>query len=410
MALIRKSVWWRRYASGALGLISLLGWRGANFQVDYLLQKAIRETGLDDFGPDHFLEPLNLLVKDFSTYNQTDTLGRVNFSQMILSSLKNRLNLHHVLKKYPEIENIPIHAPLIVIGLPRTGTTFLQGLLSQVSTLRPLQNRVTHQLPVPQCFATTQQIQQQVITAQAQIDGINWLSPEFIKAHELGTLEPEECNPFLMSSFYALLFCQLVYAPDYFQYVLASNFGDSYTLHKKHLQALSFNREEKTWFLKAPAHIASLVPLLAVYPDARIVFTHRNPLECMPSMASLTAMIRMVCLPTQDLKLIGPGMVKHLQQMLDLGYRTRDAWPATATPFLDITYKKLVSKPVDTVHQILNHFNIPIPEGMDEKLKSYLAKRTQHRHGIHKYSLDEYGLDEAELMQNFQRESDLANG
>ena len=410
MALIRKSVWWRRYASGALGLISLLGWRGANFQVDYLLQKAIRETGLDDFGPDHFLEPLNLLVKDFFTYNQTDTLGRVNFSQMILSSLKNRLNLHHVLKKYPEVEKVTINAPLIVIGLPRTGTTFLQGLLSQVSTLRPLQNRETHQLPVPQCFATTQQIQQQVITAQAQIDGINWLSPEFIKAHELGTLEPEECNPFLMSSFYALLFCQLVYAPDYFQYVLASNFGDSYTMHKKHLQALSFNREEKTWFLKAPAHIASLDPLLAVYPDARIVFTHRNPLECMPSMASLTAMIRMVCLPTQDLKLIGPGMVKHLQQMLDLGYRTRDAWPATATPFLDITYKKLVSKPVDTVHQILNHFNIPIPEGMDEKLKSYLAKRTQHRHGIHKYSLDKYGLDEAELMQNFQRESDLANG
>ena len=410
MALIRKSVWWRRYASGALGLISLLGWRGANFQVDYLLQKAIRETGLDDFGPDHFLEPLNLLVKDFFTYNQTDTLGRVNFSQMILSSLKNRLNLHHVLKKYPEVEKVTINAPLIVIGLPRTGTTFLQGLLSQVSTLRPLQNRETHQLPVPQCFATTQQIQQQVITAQAQIDGINWLSPEFIKAHELGTLEPEECNPFLMSSFYALLFCQLVYEPDYFQYVLASNFGDSYTMHKKHLQALSFNREEKTWFLKAPAHIASLDPLLAVYPDARIVFTHRNPLECMPSMASLTAMIRMVCLPTQDLKLIGPGMVKHLQQMLDLGYRTRDAWPATATPFLDITYKKLVSKPVDTVHQILNHFNIPIPEGMDEKLKSYLAKRTQHRHGIHKYSLDKYGLDEAELMQNFQRESDLANG
>ena len=337
-------------------------------------------------------------------------LGRVNFSQMILSSLKNRLNLHHVLKKYPEVEKVTINAPLIVIGLPRTGTTFLQGLLSQVSTLRPLQNRVTHQLPVPQCFASTQQIQQQVITAQAQIDGINWLSPEFIKAHELGTLEPEECNPFLMSSFYALLFCQLVYAPDYFQYVLASNFGDSYTLHKKHLQALSFNREEKTWFLKAPAHIASLDPLLAVYPDARIVFTHRNPLECMPSMASLTAMIRMVCLPTQDLKLIGPGMVKHLQQMLDVGYRTRDAWPATATPFLDITYKKLVSKPVDTVHQILNHFNIPIPEGMDEKLKSYLAKRTQHRHGIHQYSLDEYGLDETELMQNFQRESDLANG
>ncbi|NBT63739.1 MAG: hypothetical protein EBT02_18450, partial [Planctomycetia bacterium] len=81
-----------------------------------------------------------------------------------------------------------------------------------------------------------------------------------------------------------------------------------------------------------------------------------------------------------------------------------------ATPFLDITYKKLVSNPIATVHQILNHFSIPIPNGMDEKLKSYLAMRTQHRHGIHKYSLDEYGLDETELMEKFQRESDLANG
>jgi hypothetical protein len=223
-------------------------------------------------------------------------------------------------------------------------------------------------------------------------------------------MEPEECNPFLMSSFYALLFCQLVYVPDYFQYVLASNFGDSYTLHKKHLQALSFNREEKTWFLKGPAHIASLAQLLNVYPDARVVFTHRNPLECLPSMASLTAMIRMVCLPMQDSKLIGPGMVKHLQQMLEVGYRTRDAWPLGATHFLDITYKKLVSKPVDTVHQILKHFNIQIPDGMDEKLKSYLKNRTQHRHGMHKYSLDEYGLDEVELLEKFKRESDLANG
>lgn len=103
-------------------------------------------------------------------------------------------------------------------------------------------------------------------------------------------------------------------------------------------------------------------------------------------------------------------MVKHLQQMLDLGYSTRDAWPRGATPFLDITYKKLVSKPVDTVHQILNHFSIPIPEGMNEKLESYLAKRTQHRHGIHKYSLEEYGLDEVELLEKFKRESNLANG
>ena len=409
MAIVRKSVWWRGIVSNAIGLATFLGWRGASFQVDHLLKKAIRETGLDDFGPDHFLTPLNILVNDFACHNKTDSLGRVVFCQMILSSLKNRLNLHHVIKNYPEVEKVQINAPLFVIGLPRTGTTFLQGLLSQVSTLRPLQNWETHQLPVPQCLATTQQVQQQVKTAQAQIDGINRLSPEFIKAHELGTMEPEECNPFLMSSFYALLFCQLVYLPDYFQYVLTSNFGDSYTLHKKHLQALSFNREEKTWFLKGPAHIASLAQLLAVYPDARIVFTHRNPLECLPSMASLTAMLRMVCLPGQDIKLIGPGMLKHLQQMLEVGYRTRDAWPSGAMPFLDISYKKLVGNPVDTVHQILNHFSIPIPVGMDEKLKSYLKNRSQHRHGMHKYSLDEYGLDKVELLEKFKRESDFAN-
>lgn len=410
MGIVRKSVWWRSFASGALGLASLLGWQGASFKLEHLLKKAIRETGLDDFGPEHFLEPLKILIKDFSTHNQTDTLGRVVYSQMILTSLKNRLNLYHVLKKYPEVEKVPIRAPLFVIGLPRTGTTFLQGLLSQVSTLRPLQNWETHQLPVPQCLATTKQVQQQIKIAQAQIDGVNRLSPEFIKAHELGTMEPEECNPFLMSSFYALLFCQLVYVPDYFQYVFASNFGDSYTLHKKHLQALSLNREEKTWFLKGPAHIASLAQLLTVYPDARIVFTHRNPLESLPSMASLTAMIRMVCLPMQDSKLIGPGMVKHLKQMLEVGYQTRDTWPLGATPFLDITYKKLVSNPVDTVHQILNHFHIPTPDGLGEGLKSYLAQRKQHRHGIHKYTLDEYDLDEAELLEKFKRESDLANG
>lgn len=408
MALERKSVWWRGIASSAMGVASHLGWKGATFQMDHLLQKAIRETGLDDFGPDKFLEPLRLLVRDFSTHNKTDTLGHVVFSQMILTSLKNRLNLYHVISKHPEVENVPVKAPLFVIGLPRTGTTFLQGLLSQVSTLRPLQNWETHQLPVPQCLATTKQVEQQIKTAQAQIDGVNRLSPEFIKAHELGTTEPEECNPFLMSSFYALLFCQLIYAPDYFQYVCASGFGDSYQMHKRHLQSLSLNRRETTWFLKGPAHLASLDQLLDVYPDARVVFTHRSPLECLPSMASLTSMLRMVCLHSQDLKLIGPGMMNHLKQMIDMGYRARDAWPSGATPFLDITYKKLVSNPLGTVHQILSHFDIPAPEGLDVRLEEYLKNRIQHRHGAHKYSLDEYGLDETEIKIKFKREADLA--
>ena len=101
-------------------------------------------------------------------------------------------------------------------------------------------------------------------------------------------------------------------------------------------------------------------------------------------------------------------MMNHLKQMIDMGYRARDAWPSGATPFLDITYKKLVSNPLGTVHQILSHFDIPAPEGLDVRLEEYLKKRIQHRHGAHKYSLDEYGLDETEIKIKFKREADLA--
>lgn len=408
MSMKRQAVWWRRGISGLMAAASHLGWSGASLEEGHLLDQARRETGLDDFGPAGFLEPMRLLVSEFRKYTRADTLGSFVFAQTLIASLKNRLNLTRVLKQHPEVRQVPIRAPLIVAGLPRTGTTFLQGLLSQVETMRPLYNWETNQMPAPLSLATEAQIQGQVRFSQKQIEGLYRISPRVLQAHELGPFEPEECNPFLMSSFCALLFVQFIECHEYMDYLYEKQFGDSYQWHKWHLQALSHGFPEKTWFLKGPAHLGSLGPLLATYPDARIVFTHRNPLECLPSMASLTSFIRILFSPYQDLHWMGRGMMERLKRILEAGYQARDHWPAPAHPFLDVTYQGLLKEPIATVRGILRHFQIREPENLDGKLQTYLAERRQHRHGAHRYTIEEFGITESEIRRDFAREFELS--
>ncbi len=409
MGLIKKSVRWRAFYSASLAIASTLGWRGANLDPNHLLKVASKKTGLDDFGSGNFLEPMQHLIQDFLHHNHPDTLGKVILKQLLSSCLEKRLYLTQILKTNPAINNVPISAPLFVIGLPRTGTTFLQGLLSQVESFRPLLNWETHQLPVPLCQATPQQIQFQIKKAQGEYDGLIKLVPDILSAHELGASEPEECNPFLMSSFHTMFFAIFFYPKTYEEYLAKLKTNDSFQWHKKHLQALSFNLPEKIWSLKSPIHLQTLGPLLDTYPDARIIFTHRTPLECIPSMISLKSMLSMLCLPRQeDPSIMGERTTEFILQMVESGYKVRDEWPSHAKPFLDVTYKNLVQNPIETVRRILVHFDIPVPNNLDEKLQDYLAKKKQHRFGAHKYSLADFNLKESDIRKKFEREFSLA--
>ena len=402
--MTRDAVWWRGLWNGGLAGIGWLGWEGAVVGVDHLLDRARREAGQDDFGALDFLEPMQLLIREFEANANADRTGRQVFAQTLLNSLKTRLFLRSALREHPEIAQQPIAAPLFVVGLPRTGTTLLQGLLARLSYLRTPLRWETDLPPVPPALAEQRDIKWQIGFAQSQVDFANNLSPGLRIAHPLGALLPEECNPLMMTSFRSLLHCTFFRCQDYHDYLYRTRFLHAYDWHKLHLQVLAFGAAPRTWLLKAPVHLASLGELLRIYPDARVVFTHRDPVAAIPSMGALTAALHKLMSPAHDKLEIGRDLMRNMATMEDAGYAARANWPVHAPRFIDIRYADLVSDPLRTVRSILRHFEMPEDDELPLRIAAYLRENGQHRQGRHSYNLADFGLREDEIRTVFWRE------
>ena len=205
MAGTRDCVWWRPGWNVGHGLARRFGYRGADLDPDYLLARARKETALDDFGDEEFLEPMRLLLREFEANANADLTGRQVFAQMTFASLKNRLLIGQALRDRPQIAEQAITAPLFILGLPRTGSTLLQSLLASLGHLRTPLRWETELAAAPPAMAKERDVKAQIRFAKVQSDFANALSPGIARAHAVGAELPEECNPLLMSSFRALL-------------------------------------------------------------------------------------------------------------------------------------------------------------------------------------------------------------
>ncbi len=403
LAAFDRPVWWRRPWNRSLRFATRLGWRGAELDAAQLTATARKEAKLDDLGGTEFTDALDLLLREFRETSGADEAGRQLFFQMVVASLKNRLHITQALTLHPEIADIRIAAPIFILGLPRTGTTLLQGLLGAQGGLRTPLRWETDLTPVPPAVARKRQVRAQVRYAKAATGFANRLSPGLPLAHPVGALLPEECNPLLMSSFRALLFTTFFPSVDYHDYLYASRFAHAYPWHRRHLQVLSFGAPSATWSLKAPVHMASLTELLAVYPDARVVFMHRDPLEVLPSMCALTIALRRLITPAQDGRAIGREIMRNLPRMFDAGGAARDHWPKETPPFIDVRYNELVERPAATVHAILEHFALP-RDGVDAAVARFLAEDARRKRSRHAYTLDDFGLAATAIRSRFADE------
>ncbi len=402
-AAFDRPVWWRRPWNRGLRFASRLGWRGADLDAAHLIATAREEAKLDDLGGDEFTDALALLLGEFRDASGADEAGRQLFFQMVVASLKNRLYITRALTEHPAIAGIPVAAPIFILGLPRTGTTLLQGLLAAQDGLRTPLRWETDLTPVPPAIAGKRQVKAQIRYAKAATGFANRLSPGLPLAHPIGAMLPEECNPLLMSSFRALLFTTFFPSVEYHDYLYASRFAHAYEWHRRHVQVLSHAAPPPTWVLKAPVHMASLAELLAAYPDARVIFMHRDPLAVLPSMCALTIALRRLVTPAQDSRAIGRELMRNLPRMFDAGYAVRDHWPVGAPRFLDIHYDHLVARPAATVHTIFEHFALP-RGGVDAAVERFIAEDAKRKRKRHAYTLDDFGLAPDAIRAAFARE------
>jgi len=357
-----------------------------------LLEEAKRQARLEDFGSEGYREPLRRLLHSFGTEAQLTLLGRIAARQDLLRLLANRLRMQEDRRRHPDIDAEQIRQPIFVTGLPRTGTTLLHGLLARDPVHRaPLNWEVM--LPSPPPERSHSRREPRIAGAARQIRWFYRLNPDFRRIHPIGARQPEECLIITSQSLRSFQFQTSHFVPSYQTWLEASDLRPSYEEHRRVLQHLQWHCAGARWILKAPAHLYGIDAIFAVYPDARVIFTHRNPLEVVPSMASLHTVLRSTFSDGVDPVAVGEEMTRRWAAGIERAMAARDGGVAPAGRFMDVNYPDLVRDPLATVRRIYAHFEMPFTPSAEERMNRFLRDNPKDKHGRHQYSLAQFGLD-----------------
>jgi hypothetical protein len=358
-----------------------------------LLDEAVRNTGLSDFGGDSFRTPLRIFLDSLAQEAQLNFVGRVLARSDILNLLENRLRMTEARQRNPEIDAVQVTRPIFITGLPRTGTSILHELLAQDPANRvPLAWEVRSPCPPPE--SATYETDPRIEKTDLEIRFWNHVVPEYPTMHELGAKIPVECIMLTMHEFLSDQLSGTHRVPSYAAWLAQTDMRPAYAYHRQMLQLLQWRAPRERWVLKAPSHMATLDALLAVYPDARIIQTHRDPLKVMGSVASIlyaTAWVRSDGLdPEQVLQWFGGESCSFL---LENAMRVRNSGIVDAQQFVDVRYQDLMQDPFDTIRGIYEHFGIPYSAEAEARMRAYLAAKPKDKHGAHQYAFEDTGFD-----------------
>ena len=389
---------WVRLINAAGAVPKALGRPIPGLDVDGMLATARRRTGLSDWGDPGFRGGLDVLVRAFEERGNSHTFGRIFFREYLVQHLVNRLKIQDDLTRHPEILDVPIRRPLFVTGMPRSGTTLLQRLLSEDPSGRVLLSWECLE-PSPPPRAETYRSDPRIARVNKTLEAFNRLAPQMASVHYFGAQEPEECNDLFANGFVAAIYGFMFDVPAYVEWLDEQDLVAPYRYLRRQLQLLSWRCPGDHWILKAPAHQFALDALLTVFPDANIVVTHRDPLEFLPSICSLAAAMRGISCERLDLALLGA----ELNEALALGPERTIATRETADParFLDVPYTRLKADPVGTARSVCEHFGYPCGTEYEGRMRGWLTSNPQYKHGVHRYSLDQYGLDAGKVSRRF---------
>jgi hypothetical protein len=366
-----------------------------------LLEAACRETRLEDFGGDEFREPLRLVLEGLETEARLTLLGRVVARRDLIGLLTNRLRLTEDRKRYPGIADQRIARPFFIIGLPRTGSTLLHHLISQDPASRaPQAWEVMTPSPPPE--GARYETDPRIADAERKLAWLDWLAPDFKAIHPLGARLAIECIAILSHTFLSSRFHTTYRTPSYQAWLKKQDRTPAYAYHRRFLEHLQWRTRADRWVLKAPAHLYALDALLAIYQDALIVQTHRDPRMVLGSVASLTVSLQSAFAEPLDLAEIGREVLQSWTEGLERGMHVRRSGPAGAERFFDVNYQQLLANPIGTVRRIYAHFELPLTAEAEDRMRSHLRGNPQHKHGRHAYDLKAFGLDGPALDQQFR--------
>ena len=361
---------------------------------DSLLQSARKNASLTDFGHDSFRAPLERLVASLESEAQLTLLGRVIARRDLLRLLENRLRQVDLRKQHREINWERIERPLFILGLPRTGTSILHELMAQDPANRvPMTWEVMHPFPPPE--TRTFHSDPRIAQVDAHFSGIDRLLPDFKAMHPMGARLPQECVVITQHEFASMVWHTSNRVPSYQNWLDGADLRHVYESHKRWLQVLQWKAPAERWVLKSPGHLWALESLLAVYPDARIVQNHRDPLKVVASLVSLVCTLRSLATEKIDPHEIGRDWTQRLAAGLDHATRVRDEAKLPESQVFDVPFRAFMADEIAMVRKIYEHFGMQYTAEAERRMRAFLAANAADKHGRHTYDLSLGGLDEA---------------
>lgn len=358
-----------------------------------LVEAARRRTGLSDFGEDDFREPLEWFTHSLEHEANLTFLGRILSRRDVLVLLCNRLQIVDTLRRHPEIESQSVEEPLFIVGLSRSGTSILHELLTQDPIHRSLLSWEAR-YPCPPPEAATYETDRRIRLADFELTLWPKIVPAYQAMHEMGARIPTECGDITCNAFIGDRLPALHQVPSYAGKIAAVDIRPAYEMHKRILQILQWKTGGRRWLLKAPAHMNWLPTLFDVYPDARVIQTHRDPLQIMGSTVSLISAI--LWMRTKE---VDPDGVKlafgpaYYEPQLYEVMRQRDEGLIPTNQFHDVRFHDLMAEPFDTIRAAYDAFGWDYSEEAERRMQDYLDHKPRGKFGKHFYSFHDLGLD-----------------
>ena len=360
---------------------------------------ASRITGLADFGPDDYTDGLSVLLESYAWDAELTPAGEKATRALLRGALMARLLSEAGWQAHPGYAEVAVERPVFVTGLPRTGTTALHRLLVADPAHQGLELWLAEApQPRPPRAAWADDPVFQYIAAACARHHVE--HPEFMGVHYVAADQVEECWQLLRQSMRSVSFECLAHLPTYSAWLRDQDWTGAYQRHRRNLQLIGMNDAGQRWVLKNPSHLFALDALLATYPDALVIQTHRAPQVAIASVCSLAAQasagwstgFRGAVIGRDQLELWAFGLERFLAE------RARH----DAARFYDVHYEDFVADPFGTVQAAYRYFGLPLSAAAADAMRSLIAADAASSRGPgHRYTLSDFGLTGAEVDERF---------
>lgn len=366
---------------------------------DALIERAQRSTGFDDFGGTPFRAGLEIFLRACAEEADLSLFGRIGTRWDIGRLLSNLLRLRDEELRTPEILEQRIERPIFITGLPRSGTTFLHQLLAaDQGNLVPRVWQLIHPYPT---LGNDAKSDRRRLRVARQLRVFQMLAPRFRQMHPIGADSPQECSEITAHVFASPRFDTTYSVPSYRQWLDRIGHLDAFRFHKRFLQHLQHQAARSgSWLLKCPDHVFALDEIRAVYPDARFVFVHRDPLQVIASVARLTEVLRRPFTKHIDRATLGRQEIERWSLGAELMIRAADKRPF-AEPICHIHYRDLTRDPAGTVEKLYNHFGLALKPKVASRIEQLVQTNPNGGYGVNQYRFDTYQIDPAAARERF---------